>query len=194
MIASGRQVVLVSGAPGSGKTSLAGSLAAELGFALLGKDRIKETLHDALGAPAPDLAWSRRLGAAAMELLWTLAADAPAVVLEANFRPRSAHERNRILALSARPVEVNCVCPPELAARRYADRTATGHPVHVVTSLSPDQMAEYDQPVGIGDLVTVDTTVPVDVAALADLVRTRLQVSGLTRPRIPAEHSRRYPP
>jgi predicted kinase len=74
-------VVLISGAPGSGKTSLAGPLAAELGFALLGKDRIKETLHDALGAPAPDLAWSRRLRAAAIELLWTLAADVPAVVL-----------------------------------------------------------------------------------------------------------------
>jgi predicted kinase len=113
----GRRVVLVSGAPGAGKSTLAGPLAAGLGFALLGKDRIKETLHDALGAPAPDLAWSRRLGAAAMELLWTLAADAPAVVLEANFRPHSAYERNRILALSARPVEVNCVCPPTRSRR-----------------------------------------------------------------------------
>ncbi len=28
-------------------------------------------------------------------------------------------------------------------------------------------MAEYDRPVGIGDLVVVDTTVPVDVAAVA---------------------------
>jgi len=82
-----RQVVFVSGAPGAGKTSLAVPLAAELGFALVCKDRIKETLHDALGAPPPDLAWSRRLGAAAMELLWTLAADAPSVVVEANFRP-----------------------------------------------------------------------------------------------------------
>ena len=36
----GRRVVLVSGAPGSGKTSLAAPLAAELGFALLGKDLI----------------------------------------------------------------------------------------------------------------------------------------------------------
>ena len=73
----GRRVVLVSGAPGSGKTSLAAPLAAELGLALLRKDRIKETLHDGLGAPEPDLAWPRRLGGAAMELLWALAADAP---------------------------------------------------------------------------------------------------------------------
>jgi adenylate kinase family enzyme len=38
--------VHVSGAPGSGKTSLAILLAAELGYALLAKDRIKGTLHD----------------------------------------------------------------------------------------------------------------------------------------------------
>jgi predicted kinase len=71
-----RRLVYVSGAPGAGKTSLAGPLAAELGYALITKDTIKETLHDALGAPGADLAWSRRLGGAAMELLWTLAAHA----------------------------------------------------------------------------------------------------------------------
>jgi hypothetical protein len=63
MPSSRRQVVFVSGAPGAGKTSLAVPLAAELGFALVRKDRIKETLHDGLGAPPPDLAWSRKLGA-----------------------------------------------------------------------------------------------------------------------------------
>jgi len=167
-------VVLVSGAAGSGKSTLAGPLAAELGFALLSKDRIKETLHDALGAPVPDLAWSRRLGAAAMELLWALAADQPAVVLEANFRPRQAYQRDKISALSPRPVEVNCACPAELAARRYADRAAARHPVHVITSLTPEHLAEFDRPVGIGEVITVDTTGPVDVAALAVRVRACL--------------------
>src|SRR5260370_1630165 len=130
MVALGRQVVLVSGAPGSGKTSLAGPLAAELGFALLSKDRIKETLHDALGAPEPDRAWSRRLGGAAMELLWALAADAPAVVIEANFRPYSEDERAKLSRLAAQPVEVHCTCPAELSLRRYNARAT--HPVHVV--------------------------------------------------------------
>ncbi len=36
-----RRLVYVSGAPGSGKTSLAVPLAAELGYPLLAKDRIK---------------------------------------------------------------------------------------------------------------------------------------------------------
>jgi predicted kinase len=55
-VSSVRRLVYVSGSPGAGKTSLAGPLAAELGYALLTKDLIKETLHDALGAPEPDLA------------------------------------------------------------------------------------------------------------------------------------------
>jgi predicted kinase len=46
-----RRLVYVSGAPGSGKSTLAEPLAASLGFALLGKDIIKETLHGVLGPP-----------------------------------------------------------------------------------------------------------------------------------------------
>jgi len=167
-----KRLVYVSGAPGAGKSTLAGPLAAELGYALITKDTIKETLHDALGAlgaPEADLAWSRRLGAASMELLWTLAARAPAVVIEANFRPYSDFERDRLRGLGGRPVEVHCACPPEVAAARYNARAT--HPVHVIKTLPVSAMAEYDRPVGIGDLVTVDMTCPVDLAVVASQVR-----------------------
>jgi predicted kinase len=184
-----RRVVLVSGAPGAGKSTLAAPLAAELGFALLTKDRIKETLHNALapGAQRPglldagglaagpvSLAWSQWLGGASMELLWTLAGDMPDVVLEANFRPRMAYERGRIMALDAAVVEVNCSCPPDVAADRYNARAAARHPVHVVARLTPEQLAEYDRPIGIGQLISADTSGPVDVAELASTVRALL--------------------
>lgn len=159
----------VSGSPGAGKTSLAVPLAAELGYALLSKDLIKETLHDALGAPEPDLAWSRRLGGAAMELLWTLAARSADVLIEANFRPYSDYERARLTALGGNPVEVHCACPAELAAARYDTRAR--HPVHHLRHVSVDSLAEWDRPVGIGALVTVDTTAPVDVASVAAVIR-----------------------
>jgi predicted kinase len=167
--ADSRRLVYVSGAPGSGKSSLAVPLAAHLGYALLTKDRIKEALHDALGAPEPDRTWSRKLGGAAMELLWALAADAPAVVIEANFRPYSEYERAKLAGLATQPIEVHCACPPELAVQRYNARAT--HPVHVVKSLPLEAMAEYDRPVGVGELVTVDTTVKVDVTAVAAAVR-----------------------
>ena len=104
-----------------------------------------------------------------MELLWALAADSPAVVIEANFRPYSEHECAKLSGLAAQPVEVHCACPPELALKRYNARVT--HPVHVVTTLQLEAMAEYDRAVGIGALVTVDTAVPVDVNAVAAAVR-----------------------
>jgi hypothetical protein len=47
----------------------------------------------------------------------------------------------------------------------------------VVTSLTPDMLAEYDRPVGIGEVVAVDTAAPVDAAAVAAVVRALLRGS-----------------
>ena len=104
-----------------------------------------------------------------MELLWALAADAPAVVIEANFRPYSDYERAKLAGLAARPVEVHCDCPPEVAVERYNARAT--HAVHVIKRLDLAAMAEYDRPVGVGVLIRVDTTRPVDVARVAKEVR-----------------------
>lgn len=109
-----------------------------------------------------------------MELLWALAADAPSVVVEANFRPYDPYQRGKLSALAEIPVEVHCRCDPRLAARRYNERARTCHPVHVQASLPAGVRAEYDQPVGIGKLVTVDTAVPVDVVAVAAAIRAYL--------------------
>ena len=188
---SARRLVLVTGPPAAGKTTLAGPLAAELGFALLAKDKIKETLHDALGLD-PDLAWSRRLGAATIELMWALAADSPAAVLEANFWSDHPLNGERVRALGARTVEVHCSCPIEECRRRYAARAASRHPVHVLDreaglaagaassggstaapaaavrteDPSADTFARSARPLRLGPVVTVDTTSPVDVAAV----------------------------
>jgi hypothetical protein len=63
----------------------------------------------------------------------------------------------QLSALADNPVEVYCVCDPGLAARRYNDRARTCHPIHVLASVPVDVRAEYDRPVGIGKLVTVNT-------------------------------------
>jgi predicted kinase len=182
-------IVVVSGAPGAGKSSLAEPLAAKLEFPLLSKDQIKEVLYDALGQQEGDpWAWSRRLGSAAMELLWSLADRFPQVVLEANFRPHSEYERSRLLAFRRPVVEVHCTCPIEIAAARYS-RRARGvghHPVHVASDLTAELLAEFDGPMGIGPVIDVDTTKPIDMALVAD------EVIGLLGPDTQPERSRSW--
>lgn len=170
------RIAYVSGRLGAGKSSLAAPLAAELGYSLVTKDLIKETLHDALFVPGDgeiDEAWSLRLGGASFQLLFALAARAGDMVIEANFHSQAADELDKLRRLGARLVEVNCACPTELAQARYNARIR--HQAHSVT-LPLSAWGKYDGPVGVGPLITVDTTKPVDIAAVAVEVR-RLHAS-----------------
>jgi predicted kinase len=164
--------VIVSGAPGAGKSTLAGPLAERLGLPLIGKDHIKETLHDTL-PPGPDrVTWSKFLGAASFELIWTLASHAPAAVLEANFYPKSDYQRGKLAALPGPLVEVYCRCPAELAAQRYAARHAGRHPTHVSAEVTLEQLAEFDRPIALGPIIEVDTSARVDLEAVASRIET----------------------
>jgi len=58
-----RLLVLTTGLPGAGKTTLARQVAVALELPLLSKDIVKERLSDILGVH--DRAWSMKLGAAA---------------------------------------------------------------------------------------------------------------------------------
>jgi predicted kinase len=172
-----RRIVVVSGSPGAGKTTLAVPLARLLGLPLICKDDIKEALVDVLGDQDGDLVWSRKVGGAAWEVLWKLAERAPAAVLEANFARRGAYERERLQRLDARIVEVYCRCPAEVAVRRFHDRNQTAHRAHPLRDLDPAVAAEYDSPIGIGAVIEVDTTRPVDVEPLAGQVAALLDAS-----------------
>lgn len=169
-----RQIVLVSGAPGAGKTTLAVPLASELGFPLLSKDDFKETLWDELDLPPGDRTWSRNIGGAAMAVLWTLAARCPTAVLEAPFRPKSALERGRLASLDAQFVEVHCSCTPAVAIRRYNTRAHERHPTHVLQVLTPEHLAEFDGSMRVGPVIDVDTEEIVDIPRLAQRVRKLL--------------------
>ena len=174
------RIVLISGPPASGKTTIARPLAEALGFALLTKDDIKESLFTSLNGPPSDLAYSRQIGSAAMNLLWTLAPYCPQVVLEANFRTRSPFERERLAALLRRPgarlVEIHCQVPLEEAGRRFAQRARDErhHPAHALREMSVEQLAEYAEPFGMGPVITVHTIEPVDLPALVEETRELL--------------------
>ena len=140
------RIAYISGRPGAGKSSLAFPLAADLGYSLVTKDMVKEALHDALYVPGSgefDLAWSRRLGAASFALLWTLAARAGDMVIEANFDPHNDEALGQLGGLVGRTVEVHCACPAEVAVARYNARPR--HEVHWLKTATLTTMDRYDQ-------------------------------------------------
>ena len=173
-----RSIIMVSGAPACGKSTLASALAQILGFPLLTKDTIKESLFDSLGShlssnvgTAAEL--SSLLSRAAIDLLWSLAPYCPEVILEANFRPKDPRERERFTALEGRKLEVYCHCSPEEAARRFRERatTARHHPAHSMKTLSAELLEEFDRPVGLCPVIDVDTENPVDPAEVVNRIR-----------------------
>src|SRR4051812_9503213 len=107
----------MSGLPGTGKSTVAAPLATALGWPLLSKDAIKETLWDTLGGG--DRRWSARLGSAAQEILLRLARDTPHAVVDTFVHRDWAH---RWLDVPQPIIEVHCSLRPEVARARCAGR------------------------------------------------------------------------
>jgi len=139
------------------------------------KDAIKEPLMDTLGAP--DLAASQRLGAATYAVMWAMAdaltSTGAGLVLESNFHRELAGPRLRLLAARGEATFVHCVAPLPIIKARYAERVR--HPGHKdaerLASWDGD-LTVFEPPAGLR-AINVDTTLTVDVRALARRIRER---------------------
>jgi hypothetical protein len=111
-----------------------------------------------------------------MEVMWTLAVQSRRAVLEANFRPHSDYEKAKLSGLSAKLVEVYCSCPPEVARERYERRAiqTAHHLAHVTPILDSAVLAEFDQPIGLGKVVEVNTTLAVNIEELTRTILAEL--------------------
>jgi predicted kinase len=156
------RLVIVTGPPGAGKTTIAGELRARLGLPLIAKDTLKEHVGGVLGID--DRTRSHALGATVFELMAVvvkeLLAQGVSVIAEGNFTERSPllHGLPR-----AEIVQVYVTAEPETLRERMLTRDTHRHPVHYDHEAADEVSARAaggewpPLPIG-GRLVEIDTT------------------------------------
>lgn len=135
-------LIILSGLPASGKSTVARALHPSFPYPILEKDRIKECLFDTLGFQSH--AEKRRLDAAAARILLKTAEDILAaggsVILDNNF-DTAAGEALRALQERLRPRSVTLLvsADEEVLYERYLarDLAHTRHPGHAVSDRYP---------------------------------------------------------
>jgi predicted kinase len=165
-------LVVVTGAPGAGKTSLADALADRLGCAFVSLDAIKEELAaDAMDTPREWLRYD-----AEAELVRRLEAFDGEAVVDIWVQPR--RDTERVAGLLAPRwhdvVEVRCQVPAAVAVERYVAR-ARDWPPHLPadedTLARIRDAADHPEALGAPRTVVVDTTGVVDVGDVVAAVR-----------------------
>ena len=127
-------LVLVGGLPGTGKTTLAGTLADRLGFTVVSSDRIRK---DLAGVPAGRrcaapwgtgiyaAAWTGRVNSELLGRAGRLLALGESVIADACFATpaQRAAAAQAAAAAHADLVQLRCAAPAEVAGQRLAART-----------------------------------------------------------------------
>ncbi|MCB9151860.1 MAG: ATP-binding protein [Caldilineaceae bacterium] len=184
-IVNPQRVVIVTGPPAAGKTTLARQLATALDWPFLYKDGINEMLFDGLGFS--DRAWSQKLGSVTWDVMLhfteLLIHSGGSFVVEGNFTEQHHAERFKQWRekYDCRYRQIHCDADVDVLYERYCARVESGerHPGHVDHSLSRELFvslfgSEKFAPMNIGgDVIKLDTTdfVSLDVDALLNAIR-----------------------
>lgn len=163
-------LAVVTGPPGSGKTTLARSLAGGLGMPLLTKDDLKVIMYETLGWGGRP--WDRATSDAAYGIMFHLVdailPSGGALMIEANFRP-SASERLRAALdhSGAACAQIYCTAPREVLVQRLRARTEQEqrHPGHAdaETIEDLDHLLATGVPLDLpGPVLRLDTSTATD--------------------------------
>jgi predicted kinase len=134
---SERLMIIVSGAPATGKTALSKSLAEKFNLPLINKDELKELLFDYLGVR--DTEWAVKLGVASFELVFLLAdklaQTGKTFIVEGNFDNR--YSTKSFIDIKAKHnygvLQLYCHAEEKILYERYVSRDNSGdrHPGHI---------------------------------------------------------------
>jgi predicted kinase len=127
-------IAVLSGAPGSGKTTLGWELSRHLHVPLVSRDDIKTGLHVTHRCDDPNEVW--RFAATAFQLFYEVASTylraEVSILVEAAFHAGRSEPDLAHLAELGSCVQIALATPTEVSLRRYRARAETGrrHPAH----------------------------------------------------------------
>ena len=173
--------VVISGLPGSGKTTLGRRLAPALNLVLIDKDDILDRLFEAKGVG--NAAWRRALSRESDVILEHEATRSNGAILASFWRvpgmpPDSGTPTHWLDSPSHQLVNVHCACELEVAANRFLQRRR--HPGHLDgESSSADVLASLRQltqfpALDIGPRIDVDTSQEPNLTPVVRAIRSVL--------------------
>lgn len=130
-------LIIITGLPGTGKTTLGKKLAEEFSLPFICKDDIKEFLFDNLGWK--DREWSKKLGIASYELLYYIVEvnlkAGKSLIVETNFHPTLSTEKflDMKKKYDFESFQIRCVTDGEILFDRFKKRANSDerHPGHI---------------------------------------------------------------
>jgi predicted kinase len=183
-------IIVFTGLPGTGKTTLSRQIADNLSIPLLAKDAIKEIMYERIGWS--DKEFSGKLARATFGIMEhvteQLLKNKLSVVLESNYSPKLANEGFQTWQeqYGCAIMQIVCQTDTDVLARRYYERQFKDrHPGHNDNGTIETHTVNFrqriengeDQPLAVdGPVRVVDTTdfSTVDVAEITTWIQARM--------------------
>jgi predicted kinase len=176
--------VLVSGLPGSGKTTLAHQIGSALSLPVIDKDDILDRLFDSKGVG--DASWRRKLSRESDEILQREATASNGAILASfwhlpGMQTDSGTPTDWINSLLYQVITVHCECDIKTAAERFLQRKR--HHGHLDQNSSYEQLvANFEQlnrlkPMIIGERIIVNTSRKTNLEPLVQQIRKHLHAA-----------------
>jgi hypothetical protein len=172
-----QRYIIVTGIPASGKSTIGQSLATELGWPVLDKDEILESLFESRGIG--DSEWRTRLSRTADQMLRETALKSDRAVIiswwrHSSFSIETGTPIEWLSLLQGLIIELYCVCRPETAGKRFlARKRHEGHLDHLKTPhelLMSFQRQVALGPLEIGPVIEVNTEKRVEINLLLEQI------------------------